>query len=73
MGLIRAILGIAIVFLIVVFGYWLYATYTVTTGTADTWAAINNQMPDPLRKWSCTEVKARATGAAPPLSCSDAW
>ena len=67
MGLIRAIIVLFVLAVIVVFGYWLYASY-VAGPNAPYYAEINSKMPDPLRRWSCAQIKTRTTGAAP-ASC----
>lgn len=71
MGFIRTILSLVIVFAIIVFGYWLYATYTSPSVNDDKiWVTINSYMPEPLKKWSCDEVKARSAAGAPaPITC----
>jgi hypothetical protein len=67
MGFIRAVISLVILFIIIVFGYWLYATY-VSAPDAPYWAKINTYMPDPLRRFSCDQVKKRGA-AAPITSC----
>jgi len=67
MGLIRAIINLVILVLIVIFGYWLFASF-VTAPNAPYWAEINRNMPDPLRRFSCEQVRKRET-AAPIESC----
>jgi hypothetical protein len=71
MGFIKTILSLAIVLAIVVFGYWLYATYTSpSAGNDRIWVTINSYMPEPLKKWSCDEIKARsASGTPAPATC----
>ena len=74
MGFIRTIFGLLILLLIIVFGYWLYASY-VTAPEAPYWAQINGYMPEPLRHWSCAQTKGRAGNApsTPPAGCEDSW
>ena len=67
MGFIRAVLSLAILVVILVFGYWLYASY-VSAPDAPYWAEINSKMPDPLRRFSCEQTRKRA-GATPIASC----
>jgi len=67
MGLIRAIINLIIVILIVIFGYWLYASY-FSAPNAPYWADINRNMPDPLRRFSCDQVRKREA-AGPIESC----
>ncbi|MBC8050198.1 MAG: hypothetical protein H7X92_08645 [Chitinophagales bacterium] len=71
MGFIRTIFSLVIVFIIIVFGYWLYATYTTTNASADNiWVNINTYMPEPLRDWSCGEIRGRMGPNAPaPVTC----
>lgn len=70
MGFIRTIFSLLIVFIIIVFGYWLYATYTTANASNDKiWVNINQYMPDPLRKWSCDEIKARTGATETPMTC----
>jgi hypothetical protein len=68
-------LGVVILLAIVVFGYWLYATYTIASAENETWIAINSNMPDPLRQWACTELSSRLgdTASVAPEGCADAW
>lgn len=73
MRAVRTIVGILLVVLLVVVGYWLYITYTTKSGDDEIWAAINRNMPDPLRKWSCTEVRDRAGSVPAPRGCADVW
>jgi hypothetical protein len=74
MGFIKTIFGLLILAVIVVFGYWIYASY-VTAPEAPYWAEINTYMPKPMRQWSCAQTKARAGGqqATPPTSCEGYW
>ena len=67
MGFIRAVLSLAILVVILVFGYWLYASY-VSAPDAPYWAEINSKMPEPLRRFSCEQIRKRA-GATPIASC----
>ncbi|HEY7644219.1 MAG TPA: hypothetical protein VH858_04220 [Hyphomicrobiales bacterium] len=73
MGLIKTLLGIVILVAIIVFGYWLYATYTIAAADDEMWVEVNSRMPDPLRKWSCNEVNGRIAAAEAPTGCEDAW
>jgi hypothetical protein len=61
MGFIRGLISLVILAIIVVFGYWLYATLT-SAPDAPYWAQINGYMPDQLRRYSCDQVKKRVTG-----------
>jgi hypothetical protein len=74
MGFIKTLIGLIILALIVVSGYWLYATKT-NAPDAPYWADINTYMPDPLRQWSCQQVKERLGSAAQaaPRSCEGLW
>lgn len=69
MGLIKAFLNLIILVLLGVFGYWLYASF-VSAPNAPYWAEINSYMPDPLRRFSCEEVRKREP-AAPLKSCEE--
>jgi hypothetical protein len=73
--MIRTLLGIVVLLAIIVFGYWLYATYTIGSADDQMWTEVNSRMPDPLRKWACAEVKTRIGGSASqaPTGCVDAW
>jgi hypothetical protein len=75
MGFIKTLLGIVILVAIIVFGYWLYATYTIASANDEIWVQVNSKMPDPLRKWACSQVNGRIgrTSAQAPTGCSDAW
>ncbi len=73
MGVIKTLLGVVILVAIVVFGYWLYATYTIASADDEIWVKVNSQMPDPLRKWACTEVNGRISAAEAPQGCTDVW
>jgi hypothetical protein len=74
MGFIKTLLGIVILAAIIVFGYWLYATYTIASANDEIWIEVNSRMPDPLRKWACAEVNGRVGGSAKaPIGCIDAW
>ncbi len=69
MGFIRTILSLIIVLAIIVFGYWLYATYT---GMADDkiWGQINTYLPEPLHSWSCDKITQSGPAGAPrPAGC----
>jgi hypothetical protein len=72
MGFIRTIFGLLILLIIIVFGYWLYASYA-TAPDAPYWAQINANMPEPLRRWSCEQVKGRVGSGAAPESCEGYW
>jgi len=67
MGLIRALINLIILILIVIFGYWLYASF-VSAPNAPYWAEINRNMPDALRRFSCEQVRKRQA-AGPIESC----
>ena len=69
MGLIKAIVNLIILVLLGVFGYWLYASF-VSAPNAPYWAEINRNMPDPLRRFSCEEVRKRDP-SAPLKSCEE--
>ena len=73
MGVIKTLLGIVILLAIVVFGYWLYATYTIAAADDEMWVEVNSRMPDPLRKWSCMEVNGRISAIEAPVGCTDVW
>lgn len=73
MGVIKTLLGIVIVLAIIVFGYWLYATYTIASADDEMWVEVNSHMPNPLRKWACTEVNGRIATPDAPQGCSDVW
>jgi hypothetical protein len=70
MGFIRSLLGIVVLLAIIVFGYWLYATYTIASANDEMWVEVNSRMPDPLRKWSCNEVKNRLATPQEPTGCN---
>jgi hypothetical protein len=77
MGFIRTLLGLVILAVILVFGYWLYASYS-TAPAAPYWAEINSYMPDPLRRWSCQQTRGRLAAAgqpagSAPLGCEGNW
>jgi hypothetical protein len=73
MGVIKTLLGVVILVAIVVFGYWLYATYTIASADDEMWVEVNSRMPDPLRKWACTEVNGRIAASEAPNGCADVW
>jgi hypothetical protein len=74
MGFIRTLLGLVILLAIIVGGYWVYATYTITSPNDDMWGQVNSYMPEPARRWSCAEVKNRfGTAAQAPASCIGLW
>jgi hypothetical protein len=73
MGALKTLMGMVILLAIVVFGYWLYATYTSATTNDRIWAQINENMPDQLRRWSCEQMNARLKEEEPPASCADIW
>jgi len=70
MGFIRSLLGIVVLLAIIVFGYWLYATYTIASANDEMWVEVNSRMPEPLRKWSCNEVKNRLQTPGEPTGCN---
>ncbi len=73
MGVIKGFLGIVILLAIAVFGYWLYASYTLTNTDDEIWMQINGNLPDPLREWSCKEVNTRIKTAEAPAGCAGFW
>jgi hypothetical protein len=74
MGFLKTLLGIVILVAIIVFGYWLYATYTIASANDEIWVQVNSRMPDPLRKWACGEVNGRiGASAQAPVGCTDSW
>ena len=66
MGFIKAIFYLVIFGIIAAGGYWLYGAYS-TNGDAPYWAELNSNLPDPLRKFSCEQIKKRVPG--PVESC----
>lgn len=68
MNFIKTLLGLVILLVIIVFGYWLYASY-YTAPAAPYWAEINTYMPDPLRRFSCDKTREREGATAPIQSC----
>jgi len=73
MGIVKTLLGIVILLAIAVFGFWLYATYTVATANNEMWIKVNSNLPAPLRNWSCAEVNSRIEAAEAPEGCADVW
>lgn len=74
MAAIKSFFGLILIFVFVVFGYWMYATYSTDSGDDAIWAGINGMMPEVLRQWSCSEIRTRAGGASPaPQSCAEYW
>ena len=68
MGFIKSIIGLILLVVIAVFGYWLYATYAAAPD-APYWAEINSKLPDPLRRFSCDQTRKRIGGTAAIQSC----
>jgi hypothetical protein len=73
MGALKTLMGMVILVAILVFGYWLYATYSSASADDRIWAQINENMPDQLRKWSCQQMNARLKEEEAPESCADVW
>lgn len=75
MGAIRTLLGIIVLLAIIIGGYWVFATYTITSPNDQMWIEVNSRLPEPARRWSCTEVKNRVGGTAAqaPLGCEGLW
>jgi hypothetical protein len=73
MGIIKTLLGIVILLAIIVFGYWLYATYTIGSADDEIWIKVNSNLPAPLREWSCAEVNSRIQDAEAPDGCGGFW
>jgi hypothetical protein len=70
MGFIKTILSLIILALIVIFGYWGYATFTTKAPNDDQiWVTINTYMPDPLKAWSCGKIKDNNPGLTGITSC----
>ena len=69
MGFFKAVISLIVLIIVVVFGYWLYASL-VTAPNAPYWAEINSNMPDALRRYSCEQVRKREA-AAPIESCEN--
>jgi hypothetical protein len=70
MRFIKTIIGLLFLLVIVAFGYWLYASY-VSAPNAPYWAEINSKLPDPLRRFSCDQVKKRVGSGTAIPSCED--
>jgi hypothetical protein len=68
MGFIKTLVGLVVLAVIVVFGYWLYASYA-SAPNAPYWAEINSNLPDPLRKFSCDQTRKRIGADSPVPSC----
>lgn len=73
MSVIKTLLGVVILLAIVVFGYWLYATYTIASVDDEIWIKVNSNLPAPLREWSCAEVNSRVQDAEAPEGCGGFW
>ena len=64
MGVIKTVLGLVILAVIVVGGFWLYATYTIASANdgdwqTQAWTEVNSRLPEPLRGWACSEIQGR--------------
>jgi hypothetical protein len=73
MGVIRTIIGILLIVVLVVVGYWMYVTYTTKNGDDEIWATINRTMPEPLREWACNEIRQRESDIPAPRTCRKFW
>ncbi len=73
MAVIRTFFGLILIFIFVVFGYWMYATYTLRSADNAVWDGINGMMPEVLRQWSCSEIRQRAGADPAPKSCAEFW
>lgn len=73
MGIIKTLLGAVILLAIIIFGYWLYATYTLAAADDEIWIKINSQLPSQLREWSCKTVNGRMPLAQAPKGCDAFW
>ncbi len=73
MAVIKAFFGLVFICVFVVFGYWMYATYTLRTSDNAVWDGINGVMPQALQYWSCGEVRQRAGADPAPKSCAAFW
>lgn len=68
MGFIRTLFALIILAVIIVGGYWLYASY-VSAPNAPYWAEINRNLPRWASDFSCQKVRERQpTGDVP--SCN---
>lgn len=70
MGFIRTLLGLVVLAAIVVIGFWLYSTYTISNVNDRNWVMVNSYMPQQLRLWSCDQVKTRLGTAETPAGCN---
>lgn len=73
MAVIRTFFGLILIFIFVVFGYWMYATYTLRSGDNAVWDGVNGMMPEVLQQWSCSEIRQRAGADPAPKSCAEFW
>jgi hypothetical protein len=66
-----------IIFVAVATGcFWLYRTLTLANPNDEAWVAINSQLPEPVRTWSCQTVRKRLADPGPaPAGCqaAGAW
>jgi hypothetical protein len=73
MAVIKTFFGLILIFVFVVLGYWMYATYTLRSADNAVWDGINGMMPEVLQQWSCREIRERAGSDPAPKSCADFW
>jgi hypothetical protein len=67
-------LALAVVIALVGTVGWRWYSYVTTAESPydEVGIALTSWMPEPVRKWGCSRLHERFTGALPPLGCGDA-
>jgi hypothetical protein len=63
MGFFRALISLILIVVIAGFAYWFVGAQVLDQSTPY-WALINENLPDPLRRYGCREMRKRAGPAA---------
>ena len=66
MGVIKTILGLAILAAILIGGFWLSPIYTGLVSPKDSkWVMLNEKLPAVARDWACTQLKNKNAAEVP--------
>ncbi|MEL6372988.1 MAG: hypothetical protein AAFR04_03375 [Pseudomonadota bacterium] len=69
----RFLIGLMLIGLMVVVGYWGHLSASIDDPSNDVWISLNIAMPAPMRRWGCRAVYMRSPDAPEPLGCEGAW
>jgi hypothetical protein len=74
MGLVKFLVTMLVVGGLTLGAIWMWQTFNITQPDDPVWVGINMRLPEPMRRWSCGEVRKRLVRVAQaPQGCQGLW